>query len=150
MSDTVPTTAVLGSIAADLLLPVGGLPSPGETVLAWSNLLALGSERANQAVAAARLAASVRPSGPVRDDPLRQLLREQLARPGSVLRGFPIIDASTAGVACIAIDTADNTSSSSGQVATGRPLAPKRPQPSPQRHCQSSSSRSRASLPPPP
>ncbi len=49
--------AVVGSANADLVLPVGRLPRPGETVLATGRSVSAGGKGLNQAVAAARAGA---------------------------------------------------------------------------------------------
>jgi ribokinase len=59
---------VVGSINVDLVARVPSLPRPGETLLAGSLERFPGGKGANQAVAAARLGASVRMVGAVGDD----------------------------------------------------------------------------------
>jgi ribokinase len=59
---------VVGSINTDLIVPVDRLPRPGETVVGGDLIVAGGGKGANQAVAAARLGASVEFVGCVGDD----------------------------------------------------------------------------------
>ena len=59
---------VFGSINIDLLVPVPGLPRPGETVLGGDYWLLPGGKGANQALAACRAGASVMMAGAVGKD----------------------------------------------------------------------------------
>src|SRR5256885_12312248 len=59
---------VFGSINIDLLVPVPGLPRPGETVLGGDYRLLPGGKGANQALAACRAGASVMMAGAVGKD----------------------------------------------------------------------------------
>jgi ribokinase len=73
---------VFGSANADIVLRVVHPPAPGETVIATDAALRPGGKGANQAVAAARLGASVRFVGAVGDDPYGELLTGALVREG--------------------------------------------------------------------
>ncbi|MBU0595518.1 ribokinase, partial [Candidatus Bipolaricaulota bacterium] len=69
--------AVVGSINMDLVIELKRLPRPGETVAGRNVATYPGGKGANQAVAAARLGASVKFFGAVGDDPYGdRLLRE--------------------------------------------------------------------------
>lgn len=54
-----PEIVVVGSSNTDMVVKIPSLPSPGETVLGGDFVVAAGGKGANQAVAAARLGASV-------------------------------------------------------------------------------------------
>jgi ribokinase len=55
----IPRIVVVGSANTDMVVQVGHLPQPGETVLGGDYIQSLGGKGANQAVAAARLGAEV-------------------------------------------------------------------------------------------
>ena len=63
-----PAIVVLGGINMDLIGTAPRLPSPGETVMGEGFYTAPGGKGANQAVAAARMGASVRMVGRVGRD----------------------------------------------------------------------------------
>src|SRR5437764_12836608 len=63
-----PSLTVVGSVNLDLVARVERLPRPGETVSGAALERIPGGKGANQAVAAARLGASVRLAGAVGDD----------------------------------------------------------------------------------
>ena len=65
-----PRVAVVGSAVVDFIAYVGARPRPGETVLAQRFTVAVGGKGCNQAIAAARMGASVCFVGCVGDDPL--------------------------------------------------------------------------------
>ena len=94
---------VVGSINLDLTLRMERLPRPGETVTAREFSRSPGGKGANQAVAAARLGASVRMVGAVGDDPLAD---EALA--GLVAAGveLDVERVGATGVALIYVDAA--------------------------------------------
>ncbi len=94
---------VVGSINADLVVGVEALPGPGETVAGGRFARWGGGKGANQAVAAARLGASVSLVGAVGDDAfgadaLRELADEGVDVGGVVRVGVPT------GVALIVVD----------------------------------------------
>ncbi|QDU09441.1 ribokinase [Gimesia aquarii] len=70
---------VVGSINMDLMIRASNLPLPGETVIADSKVENPGGKGANQAVAAARMGASVTMIGCVGDDSFATQLLENLA-----------------------------------------------------------------------
>lgn len=77
-----PRVAVVGSAVVDFIAYVGARPRPGETVLAQRFTIAVGGKGCNQAIAAARMGASVCFVGCVGDDPLGEMIREALVRDG--------------------------------------------------------------------
>src|SRR5947209_6241033 len=97
-----PRITVVGSANVDLVAEVERLPRPGETLTDAALERYPGGKGANQAVAAARLGASVRFVGRVGGDdlPLRSLERE-----GVDVAGVSRDDGET-GVALILVDSA--------------------------------------------
>ena len=73
---------VFGSINIDLLVPVPGLPRPGETVLGGDYRLLPGGKGANQALAARRAGASVMMAGAVGKDAFAGAALDLLRREG--------------------------------------------------------------------
>jgi ribokinase len=73
---------VFGSINIDLLVPVPGLPRPGETVLGGDYCLLPGGKGANQALAACRAGASVMMGGAVGKDAFAAAALDLLRRDG--------------------------------------------------------------------
>ena len=73
-----PNIVVVGSLNMDLVMRAPRLPNPGETVLGGSFDRFPGGKGANQAVAAARLGATVAMVGRVGDDPFGEALRDSL------------------------------------------------------------------------
>lgn len=73
-----PKIIVVGSSSIDLVLETDKLPSPNETVLAVNSESYFGGKGANQAVATARLGASVYFIGCVGMDPLGQQIMRNL------------------------------------------------------------------------
>ena len=72
--------SVVGSLNADLVVRVGRRPLPGETVLGSDLRVWPGGKGANQAVAAARMGASVAMVGMVGNDSFGDLLLDSLRR----------------------------------------------------------------------
>jgi ribokinase len=79
---TPPRILICGSINMDLVIRTPHLPSPGQTQLAHSLMEVSGGKGANQAVAAARLGASVRMLGRVGSDGFGETLKRNLAAEG--------------------------------------------------------------------
>jgi ribokinase len=77
-----PRVCVLGSLNMDITVRTERLPMPGETVLGRGYSATPGGKGANQALAAARLGASVRLIGAVGDDAHGAKLRAVLAAEG--------------------------------------------------------------------
>ncbi|HEY5988884.1 MAG TPA: PfkB family carbohydrate kinase, partial [Streptosporangiaceae bacterium] len=102
-----PRVTVLGSLNADISLPVPRLPGAGETVLAHQPaVVGGGGKGANQAVAAARLGASVRLAGCCGDDEFGERLRAGLAGEGVDVSGVRIAPGTSSGLALITVDPA--------------------------------------------
>ena len=101
-----PHVTVLGSLNMDISVTVPRLPEPGATVLGSAARFTPGGKGANQAVAAARLGATVRMAGCVGDDDfgrhLLAALREENVDAGHVrtVNGVPT------GLAMISVDPA--------------------------------------------
>jgi ribokinase len=94
---------VVGSANVDVVLGVGAIPRPGETVLARSSERHPGGKGANQAVAAARDGAPTTFVAAVGDDPGAEIVVDALTGAGvdlSVLRRTP----GPTGTAYIAVD----------------------------------------------
>ena len=122
-----PQVTVLGSLNMDISVTVPRLPEPGATVLGSQALFTPGGKGANQAVAAARLGASVRMAGCVGDDDFgRQLLaalrEENIAAddvrtvPG-VPTGLAMISVDPAGENLITVAPGANHEVGAGEVA---------------------------------
>lgn len=94
---------VIGSINMDLVAHATTLPQPGETVFGKSFRTFHGGKGANQAVAAARLGASVALIGKVGSDAFGVELRESLASSGVDVTGVSVAECSS-GVALITTD----------------------------------------------
>ena len=100
------TILVFGSINMDLVIRTPRLPAPGETIIGHEFFTAGGGKGANQAVAAARLAAPTKMIGRVGGDSFGVTLLQQLAE-SNVDVGSVFVDESVAsGVAIIAVDDA--------------------------------------------
>lgn len=106
---------VIGSSNTDMVIKADRLPAPGETVIGGTFLMNPGGKGANQAVAAARLAASFPGSGQqatgitfvarVGHDVFGQQAREQFEREG-IRSDFVVMDAEApSGVALIGVDS---------------------------------------------
>lgn len=99
-----PAIVVLGSINMDLIGAAPRLPSPGETVLGGDFSTAPGGKGANQAVAAARMGASVRMIGRVGSDTFGPQLRDNLTANGVEVTGVMQDPGAASGVAVILLD----------------------------------------------
>ncbi|MGI9006883.1 MAG: PfkB family carbohydrate kinase, partial [Streptosporangiaceae bacterium] len=99
--------AVVGSLNADLTLPVPHLPQPGETVVAAGPAhLAFGGKGANQAVAAAAFGGQVAMIGRVGADEIGLAILADLERLGIDVRGVLASEGDRTGTATIAVDEA--------------------------------------------
>jgi ribokinase len=101
-----PSVAVVGSINVDLVARCARLPEPGETVRADDFDYIPGGKGANQAVAAARLGASVRMVACVGSDALATLAQSGLDDAGVDLTGVAQAEAADTGMALIVVDDA--------------------------------------------
>ena len=99
-----PTIVVLGSINMDLVGAVSRFPSPGETVLGGDFYTAPGGKGANQAVAAARMGASVRMIGRVGTDVFAPTLLDNLRANGVDVTGVTQDPDAPSGVAMVLLD----------------------------------------------
>ena len=102
--------AVVGSINLDVVVGVERHPAPGETVVGGDRQELPGGKGANQAVAAARLGATVRLVGRVGDDDAGRRLRGGLAAEGVDVAHVRVDPEAPTGMALIAVDGArENT-----------------------------------------
>jgi ribokinase len=101
-----PSVCVVGSINVDLVARCHRLPEPGETVRADDFDYIPGGKGANQAVAAARLGASVRMVACVGSDALATLAQSGLDEAGVDLSGVAQDTSSDTGMALIVVDDA--------------------------------------------
>ena len=100
---------VVGSLNADLVVAVRRLPAPGETVTGNDFRVFPGGKGANQAFAAARLAAGafpVRMVGRVGSDAYGGWLRQNLASAGVDVTHVGTIDGQPTGLGLITVDAA--------------------------------------------
>jgi len=95
---------VVGSLNLDIVLPVPHHPRPGETVLGDEHARHPGGKGANQAVAAARLGASVAMLGRVGDDDEGRLLISALGEAGVATDHVLVTGDAHSGIALITVD----------------------------------------------
>jgi ribokinase len=101
---------VLGSVNADLVLRCTALPLPGETVHGRDFRTLPGGKGANQAIAAARLGASVAFIGCVGDDDFGRTAQFVLAGEGVDTSHLHVVAGTATGVAMILVDDAGQNS----------------------------------------
>jgi ribokinase len=99
----VPDVVVVGSLNLDLVVRVGRLPQPGETVSGAAVERRPGGKGANQAVAAARLGAHVCLVGRIGDDESGTDLRSAVAATGVDVADVRVLDGSSTGTAFITV-----------------------------------------------
>jgi len=99
-----PRITVLGSLNMDISVTVPRLARPGETVLGSAARLQPGGKGANQAVAAARLGASVRMAGCCGDDAFGGALRSALEAAGVDITAVRVLAGVPSGLALITVD----------------------------------------------
>ena len=109
MTAAAGSVLVVGSVNADLVVGVDRRPGAGETVLGSDLATFPGGKGANQAVAAARLGASVAFLGRVGSDSFASFLRDNLNREG-VGTGQLLAVPGPSGVALITVDLAGDNS----------------------------------------
>jgi len=96
--------AVVGSLNVDLTVNVPRFLQPGETMPGTKFSIFTGGKGGNQAVAAARLGASVAMIGCVGDDANGEMYKAALKREGVELSSLRTIPEETTGVAVITVD----------------------------------------------
>ena len=101
-----PRLVVVGSANTDLVVGVPRIPAPGETVLGGALATLPGGKGANQAVAAARLGASVTFIARVGDDAFGERTLAGLARERIEVRCVRVTPGVASGVALITVDEA--------------------------------------------
>ena len=101
-----PRVTVLGSLNMDISVTVPRLPGPGATVLGSAARFTPGGKGANQAVAAARLGASVRMAGCVGDDDFGRRLLAALRDEGVNADDVLVTANAPTGLAMISVDHA--------------------------------------------
>lgn len=95
---------VVGSLNMDLVTRTQRMPRAGETLVGESFVTVAGGKGANQAVAAARLGASVAMIGCVGDDAYGQQLRAALLAEQIDCRGVDSVAGVSTGIASIVVD----------------------------------------------
>jgi ribokinase len=114
---------VVGSTNVDLVLPVPSLPRPGETVLGSGVRRLAGGKGGNQAVALARLGASVRFVSAVGDDADGTWSLAQLSAEGVDVSGVLRV-AEPTGLAVVAVDPGGENSIVVAPGANAHVVAP--------------------------
>ena len=115
-----PRIIVLGSLNMDISVTVPRLAGPGETVLGSAARLQPGGKGANQAVAAARLGASVRMAGCCGDDAFGGALRSALEAAGVDITAVRVLAGVPSGLALITVDAAGENSITVAPGANGQ------------------------------
>ncbi|MGL5947848.1 MAG: ribokinase [Aeromonas sp.] len=101
---------VLGSVNADHVLRVPTFPRPGETLTGHSYQVVPGGKGANQAVAAARLGATVDFIARIGQDPVGQAMRQGFAADGIEVSGVLCDEHLPTGIAIIYVNDAGENS----------------------------------------
>ena len=101
---TRPSVVVLGGINMDLVTITPRFPEAGETVVGSRFLIYPGGKGANQAIAAARMGASVDMVGRVGDDVFGPQLLGSLAAGGVDVSGVAVTPGHSSGISVISID----------------------------------------------
>ena len=115
-----PRITVLGSLNMDISVTVPRLAGPGETVLGSAARLQPGGKGANQAVAAARLGASVRMAGCCGDDAFGGTLRSALEAAGVDISAVRVLAGVPSGLALITVDANGENSITVAPGANGQ------------------------------
>ena len=95
---------VVGSINMDIVTRTERFPKPGETLQAQETSFHPGGKGANQAVAAARLGATVAMVGAVGEDPFGHALQTELTSFGIDTSTVRILPGASTGIASITVD----------------------------------------------
>ncbi len=114
-----PRITVLGSLNMDISVAVPRLAGPGETVLGSAAVVQPGGKGANQALAAARLGASVRMSGCCGEDDFGATMRGTLSSAGVDVTGVRLVPGTPSGLALITVDAAGENSITVAPGANG-------------------------------
>src|ERR1700727_2603385 len=114
-----PRITVLGSLNMDISVTVPRLAGPGETVLGSAARFQPGGKGANQAVAAARLGASVRMAGCCGDDAFGGTLRSALQTAGVDVTAVRVLAGVPSGLALITVDATGENSITVAPGANG-------------------------------
>ena len=99
-----PTVLVVGSINMDIVVRVGQIPVPGQTVSGDGFVMTPGGKGANQAVAAARAGAKCIMLGRVGDDPFGHKLKNILTDEGVNCDSVMLSPETPTGTAMIMVD----------------------------------------------
>lgn len=108
MATIQPTITVIGSLNMDLVVQADQLPQPGETLFGGIFEMNPGGKGANQAVASARLQASVNLVGCVGGDLFGKQLLEQLKAEHVNVAHVKVLPEEQTGVAMIILSDGDN------------------------------------------
>lgn len=119
-----PRAVVVGSLNADLVTEVPRIPLPGQTLRASGLRRFTGGKGANQAVALARLGASVEMVGAVGDDAEGRAVRAELSRAGVSTRHVAVRPEAATGLAVVMVDEAGDNAivvvpGANGQLVPG-------------------------------
>ena len=114
-----PRITVLGSLNMDISVTVPRLAGPGETVLGSAARLQPGGKGANQAVAAARLGATVRMVGCCGDDAFGGTLQSALTAAGVDITAVRVLAGVPSGLALITVDATGENSITVAPGANG-------------------------------
>ncbi|MCM5663895.1 ribokinase [Galbibacter mesophilus] len=101
---------VIGSSNTDMVIQTKKMPAPGETVLGGTFLMNAGGKGANQAVAAAKLEASVTFVGCRGNDVFGQKANDELASVGIDTTHFREVEEVASGIATITVDESGENS----------------------------------------
>lgn len=108
MKTNQPKVVVIGSINMDMVTRVDRFPKKGETISGGSFDQLPGGKGANQAVACARLGATVSMVGAVGDDPTGKSLLQQLQDENIQTDWIQVMKNETTGIAQITVAEEDN------------------------------------------
>lgn len=115
-----PQLVVVGSLNSDLIVRIGSLPRPGQTVIGGAFEMAGGGKGANQAVAARRVGTSVALVGAVGRDDFGSRLIDDLVDEGVDTTGVLALADAATGVAAIVVDQQGENQIAVASGANGR------------------------------